>query len=131
MFGCYSYTVIIVEGNSIEEAILKCSDLNNCFIKGYNYDPKNDIHKFHYLNDCGNKKKYPNGQPRDYKNDIETNKLFDKTYEELISLCVDYGPMKGISGELFLETNKEGWFDWIELYGNLPNGYEFSDGHDG
>lgn len=133
MFGNYSYTIVILEANSIEQAVKKSNELKKCKIKGYNYDPQKDIDKFHFLNDHGNKKKFPEGQPERWRTRTEANKIFGKLfknpYKELLSLCKD--SRRGISGELFLNTNTIGWFDWIVLYGDLPENYNFIDGHDG
>lgn len=135
MFGDYSYSIFIIEGNSIKECVDKTPDLQDKSIKGYNYNPKEDISHFMFLNDEGNKKKFPNGW-KDIKKinlfnkkEIANHPFFKLSYEELLNL--NNGGWSGISGDKFLFTYTEGWFDWIKVKGNLPENYSYFDGHSG
>lgn len=37
----------------------------------------------------------------------------------------------GISGEEFIQTKTEGWYDWMQFQATLPDGYEFYYSHSG
>lgn len=37
----------------------------------------------------------------------------------------------GVSGEEFIETSIDGWYDWMQFQANLPDGYEFYYSHSG
>lgn len=142
MFGEYSYSIIILQKDSFEEACktLLCPDRQNSDgsveinrkIREWNYSPFNDIDKFNYLNDHG-ERKFPNG--RNYnlhkKEERENHPIFLKSYLELIDLDNINNIQKGVSGATFISTNERGWYDWIEADINVPVGYYYCDGHDG
>jgi len=111
--GSYSYTIFIIQGNSIEECITKEPDLKAWKIKDYNYNPKDDIDLFTY-------------------NMYNKERPFIKEYYNQLALDADdRSKQKGISMNTYLTTETRGWLDYIELYGDLPNNYLFTDGHDG
>lgn len=126
MFGDYESSIHIFKGESIKEIIENNEELKNCKIKDFNYNPKLKLDKFNYLNDYNNPlfKKDFSFSDNSYKNHI----VFNNSYEILLKNASRYE--KGVSGELFLQTNKP-FYDWIEIYGNFPKNYKFSDVHSG
>lgn len=127
LFADYESQILILEGNSINEIVEKYEELQDCKIKNFNYNPKNDIDKFSYLNTFDNslfKSESVDFRNKNYKN----HEVFNNNYETLL-LNSKY-TTQGVSGELFLETNEE-FYDYFEIYGNFPKNYKFSDGHSG
>lgn len=127
MFGSYESAVYIFKGETIQEIVDNNEELQDCKIKDFNYNPKNDIDKFSYLNTFDNllfKNETVDFRNKNYKN----HEVFINDYETLL-LHSKYRT-QGVSGELFLETNEE-FYDWVEIYGDFPENYKFSDGHSG
>jgi len=127
LFADYESQILILEGNSINEIVEKYEELQDCKIKDFNYNPKNDIDKFSYLNTFDNllfKNENVDFRNKNYKN----HEVFINDYETLL-LHSKY-KTQGVSGELFLETNEE-FYDYFEIYGNFPKNYKFIDGHSG
>mgnify|MGYP003614596533 FL=1 len=129
MFGSYESAVHIFKGETIQEIVNNNEELQDCKIKDFNYNPETDIDKFSYMNE--------------YRNPLFTNISFiDDTYKSHPVFENDYktllkndpncnnGYNKGVSGKLFIKTKNE-FYDWIEIYGNFPENYKFSDGHSG
>ena len=46
LFADYESQILILEGNSINEIVEKYEELQDCKIKDFNYNPKDDIDKF-------------------------------------------------------------------------------------
>lgn len=140
MFGSYSYTVMVIQANSLEEAVKKMANdyhegdkLN--LVRGYNYDPEKDINHFTFLN-CPTGWDLMKDWPDKYdKKAMAAVDLFKKPYPELVSIFVSehHGSdcRKGISGNTYIPTKTEGWYDWIEIMADTAEGYSFIDGHDG
>ena len=127
LFADYESQILILEGNSINEIVEKYEELQDCKIKDFNYNPKDDIDKFSYLNTFDNllfKRESVDFRNKNYKN----HEVFNNNYETLL-LNSKY-TTQGVSGELFLETNEE-FYDYFEIYGNFPKNYKFIDGHSG
>ena len=129
MFGSYESAVHIFKGETIQEIVKNNEELQDCNIRDYNYNPEIDIDKFSYMNNYHNPL-FTNISFRDDK--YKTHPVFDNDYETLLKNSPDYnnGYNKGVSSKFFLKTNKE-FYDWVEIYGNFPENYKFSDGHSG
>ena len=129
MFGSYESAVHILKGETIDEVVKNNEELQDCNIRDYNYNPETDIDKFSYMNEYSN----PLFTNISFRGDeYKTHPVFDNDYETLLKNdpnCND-GYNKGISGKLFIETKNE-FYDWIEIYGDFPENYKFSDGHSG
>ena len=131
MFASYESQILILEGNSINEIVEKYEELKDCNIKDFNYNPKTDIDKFTYLNTYDNPL-FKNGSVNFRNKSYENHEVFNNDYEILLKNCpnCNEGYNKGVSGKLFIKTKNE-FYDWIEIYGDFPENYKFSDGHSG
>ena len=131
MFGSYESAVHIFKGETIQEIVNNNEKLQDCNIRDFNFNVEENIDKFSYLNNHNNilfKR-----ETVDFRNDsYKSHPVFENDYETLLKNdpnC-NNGYNKGVSGKLFIETKNE-FFDWIEIYGDLPENYKFSDGHQG
>ena len=126
MFGSYESAIHIFKGETIKEIVENNKELQDCNIKNFNYNPKNNIDKFVYLNNYNNPlfKGGVDFNGNFYKN----HEVFNNDYKTLLKNTKEFE--KGVSGELFIVTDDE-FYDWIEIYGNFPENYKFSDGHSG
>lgn len=139
MFGSYSYTVMVIQANSLEEAVKKMANdyhegdkLN--LVRGYNYDPEKDINHFYFLNNQAGRELTKDFADRYDRVAMAKLDIFKKPYKELVEISkknAQYDTHPGISGVDFINTNTQGWYDWIEIMADLPEGYSFVDGHDG
>lgn len=129
MNGCYSYEIIIVEANSLQEAINK-ADIANRKVRDHNYDPKLDPDKG--ITENWESRHLFTEEEHKILGVRDSNKVnwLINNYDRMLEHS-HYACQQGISGNQFLRTNVEGWFDWIEMYGNLPDGYKYKDGHGG
>ena len=130
MFGSYESVVHIFKGETIDEIVKNNEELQNCNIRDYNFNVEENINKFSYLNTYKNPL-FEGGVI--FRNDsYKSHSVFENDYETLLKNdpnC-NSGYNKGVSGKLFLETNEE-FYDWVEIYGDFPENYKFSDGHSG
>ena len=130
MFGSYESAVHIFKGETIDEIVKNNEELQNCNIRDYNFNVEENINKFSYLNTYKNPL-FEGGVI--FRNDsYKSHSVFENDYETLLKNdpnC-NSGYNKGVSGKLFLETNEE-FYDWVEIYGDFPENYKFSDGHSG
>ena len=130
MFGSYESAVHIFKGETIDEIVKNNEELQNCNIRDYNFNVGENINKFSYLNTYKNPL-FEGGVI--FRNDsYKSHSVFENDYETLLKNdpnC-NSGYNKGVSGKLFLETNEE-FYDWVEIYGDFPENYKFSDGHSG
>ena len=130
MFGSYESAVHIFKGETIDEIVKNNEELQNCNIRDYNFNVEKNINKFSYLNNYNNPL-FEGGVI--FRNDsYKSHSVFENDYETLLKNdpnC-NSGYNKGVSGKLFLETNEE-FYDWVEIYGDFPENYKFSDGHSG
>ena len=131
MFGSYESAVHIFKGETIDEIVKNNEELQDCKIKNFNYNPETDIDKFSYLNNHNNILFKP--ETVDFRDgSYKSHSVFNNDYETLVknNPNCNNGYNKGVSGKLFLETNEE-FYDWVEIYGDFPENYKFSDGHSG
>ena len=130
MFGSYESAIYIFKGSSIDEIVKNNEELQDCNIRDYNFNVEENINKFSYLNNYKNPL-FEGGV--NFRNDsYKSHSVFENDYETLLKNdpnC-NSGYNKGVSGKLFLETNEE-FYDWVEIYGDFPENYKFSDGHSG
>lgn len=123
MFGSYEYCVNIIQANSFQKAckILGTEEK----IRGYNYDPKKDPDYITYsIYNLKNSNRRIGIQ--EIKEHFKNN-----SYEKLVKDCDERCLKKSITGKSYITTTYEGWYDWIEAEINVPEGYYFSDGHQG
>ena len=129
MFGSYESAIHIFKGKTIEEIVKNNEELQDCNIRDYNYNPKTDVDKFDYMNEYRN----PLFTNISFSDDsYKSHPVFNNDYETLLKNCPNCNDShnKGVSGKLFLKTNKE-FYDWVEICGDFPENYRFSDGHSG
>lgn len=133
--GCYEYAIVIIQAETLEEAckigLQKAEDdfdvltaSNN--IQGYNYDYKDDIDKFRYLNYTQQLSK----NWTDNRDLIDYHPVFKKSYSELLEASTDDIKNTLLNGSEYLFTNKS-FYDVIECLMPVPKGYIYTNGHSG
>jgi hypothetical protein len=136
MFGNYSYQICIIEAKTLKESFKKLvkslglENKDNLKVRDYNYNPKLDPNRRITI-DFNDKDLFTKEEHKIINdwNDTKIQWLINN-YDRVLNHS-HYAMKEGISKIKYLETNEEGWFDWIEVYGDLPENYIFSDGHDG
>lgn len=132
MFGSYSYQIHITEAKSLQEAIAKAG-LEDSNVRDFNYFPKLD--PTYAISIEPSKKSLFSKEELAIFNTLQERekkiKFIKDNYERVLLNLSEWGCTKSISGEMFIETETQGWYDYIILKGNLPANYCFSDGHDG
>lgn len=129
MFGSYESAVHIFKGETIQETVNNNEELQDCNIRDYNYNPETDIDKFDYMNEYRN----PLFEKVSFKDDkYKSHPVFENDYSTLLKNDPNCNNSynKGVSSKSFIKTKNE-FYDWIEIYGDFPENYKFSNGHSG